>query len=187
MNYLSQPWPWYVAGPLIAFIMLSLLLVGKRFGLSSNLRSMCAMMGAGKHCDFFVFDWKAQKWNLVFVVGLFIGGWVSNNFLMNPDGIQLSEATLTELQTLGLSAPGENFVPIEVFTWDNLLTFRGLIAVVLGGFLVGFGARYAGGCTSGHAISGLSDLQIPSLIAVAGFFLGGLTVTYLIWPYILSF
>lgn len=187
MNLITQPWPWYVAGPLIAFIMLSLLLVGKRFGLSSNLRSMCAMMGAGKNCEFFDFDWKSQQWNLVFVIGLFIGGWISSTFLSSDDSIQLSSQTILELQSMGISNPGEGLVPEEVFSWDNLLTLRGLIAVVLGGFLVGFGARYAGGCTSGHAISGLSDLQIPSLIAVVGFFLGGLAVTYLVWPYILNF
>ena len=187
MNLVSQPWPWYVAGPLIAFIMLSLLLVGKRFGLSSNLRSMCAMMGAGKNCEFFDFDWKAQRWNLVFVIGLFIGGWISNTFLGTDEPIQLSQETVTELQSMGIENPGAELVPMEVFSWDNLLTTSGLIAIVLGGFLVGFGARYAGGCTSGHAISGLSDLQLPSLIAVVGFFLGGLTVTYLVWPYILNF
>lgn len=186
MEFISQPWPWYVAGPLIAFIMLSLLLIGKRFGLSSNLRSMCAMMGAGKHCEFFDFDWKAQRWNLIFVVGLFIGGWISDAFMSNSGAIQLSESTVQELKSMGIDNPGESLVPTEIFSWDNLLTVSGLIAIVLGGFLVGFGARYAGGCTSGHAISGLSDLQIPSLIAVVGFFLGGLTVTYFVWPYLLN-
>ncbi len=186
MNYLSQPWPWYVAGPLIAFIMLSLLLVGNRFGLSSNLRSMCAIMGAGKHCDFFAFDWKSQQWNLVFIIGLLFGGWISRSYLCAGTEIHLNEETLLALQNMGLAAPGNNLVPVEIFKWENLLTIRGLIAIVLGGFLIGFGARYAGGCTSGHAISGLSDLQLPSLIAVVGFFIGGLTVTYLVLPYILN-
>lgn len=185
MEMISQPWPWYVAGPLIAFIMLSLLLSGKRFGLSSNLRSMCAIMGAGKHCDFFDFNWRAQSWNLVFVVGLIIGGFIANNF-MGADSVSISQTTIEELETMGFDDPEKSLVPKELFGWDNLLTFKGLIAIILGGFLVGFGARYAGGCTSGHAISGLSDLQKPSLIAVLGFFVGGLLVTYLVTPYLLA-
>lgn len=186
MEFISQPWPWYVAGPLIAFIMLSLLLTGKRFGLSSNLRSVCAMMGAGKNCEFFDFNWRDQTWNLVFVFGLLLGGWIANQFMMNPEGMLLSEQTVTELKSFGFANPGETIVPMEVFSFDNLLTTRGIIMVIVGGFLVGFGSRYAGGCTSGHAISGLSDLQLPSLIAVIGFFIGGLTVTYLVLPYILN-
>lgn len=186
MEFLSQPWPWYVAGPLIAFIMLSLLFSGKRFGLSSNLRSMCAIMGAGKHCEFFDFNWRAQSWNLVFVAGLMIGGWIANTWMPGAEDIQLSQNTLQDLSRLGLASPGDGLLPTELFSWNNLLTVRGLLFVVGGGFLVGFGARYAGGCTSGHAISGLSDLQKPSLIAVAGFFLGGLFVTYLILPFLLK-
>ncbi len=186
MEFISQPWPWYVAGPLIAFIMLSLLLSGKRFGLSSNLRSVCAMMGAGKNCEFFDFNWKDQTWNLVFVFGLLLGGWIANQWMMNPEEMILSEQTVTELKSFGLANPGETLVPMEVFNFDNLLTTKGIITIILGGFLVGFGSRYAGGCTSGHAISGLSDLQLPSLIAVIGFFIGGLTVTYLVLPYILN-
>ncbi|WP_425391497.1 YeeE/YedE family protein [Ekhidna sp.] len=185
MDFINEPWPWYVAGPLIAFIMLSLLLSGKRFGLSSNLRSMCAVMGAGKHCEFFDFNWRAQSWNLVFVVGLIIGGAIANNY-MGVDSVTISNTTIKELTKMGFENPGESLIPKELFSWDNLLTFKGLIAIVLGGFLVGFGARYAGGCTSGHAISGLSDLQKPSLIAVVGFFIGGLLVTYLITPYLLA-
>ncbi|MEO1256028.1 MAG: YeeE/YedE thiosulfate transporter family protein, partial [Bacteroidota bacterium] len=180
-----QPWSWYVAGPLIAFIMFSLLLSGKKFGLSSNLRSICAIMGAGKHCEFFDFNWRAQSWNLVFVVGLLIGGFIANTY-MEAETVHISENTIAELEAYGLENPGQNMVPVELFGWDNLLTIKGLIAVILGGFLVGFGARYAGGCTSGHAISGLSDLQKPSLIAVVGFFIGGLFVTYLITPYLLG-
>ncbi|MEQ8906751.1 MAG: YeeE/YedE thiosulfate transporter family protein [Pseudomonadales bacterium] len=185
MEFISQPWPWYVAGPLIALIMLSLLLSGKRFGLSSNLRSMCAIMGAGKHCEFFDFNWKAQSWNLVFVVGLMAGGLIASQW-MDVDSVHISQETIAELKEMGVSNPGQSIVPSELFSWDNLLTIKGLIVVVSGGFLVGFGARYAGGCTSGHAISGLSDLQLPSLIAVIGFFIGGLAITYFVTPFLLN-
>jgi len=64
------------------------------------------------------------------------------------------------------------------------LSLKGFLVLAFGGLMVGFGSRYAGGCTSGHAISGLSDLQIQSLIAVAGFFIGGLLMTYFVLPLI---
>lgn len=184
LDLIQQPWAWYVAGPIIAFVMFFLLMSDKRLGLSSNLRTMCSMLGAGKNCDFFDFDWKASSWNLVFVLGLIIGGFVSHRF-MTPDAeVQLSAQTVMELKTMGFDQPGANLIPEGLFSWENLLTYQGLIIVVLGGFLVGFGTRYAGGCTSGHAISGLSNLQLPSLIAVVGFFAGGLLCVYLIFPLI---
>lgn len=186
IEFLSQPWPWYVAGPLLAAVMFALLFLGKAFGVSSTLRSTCAAMGAGKTSDFFRFDWKNQTWNLVFVAGAMIGGFVVAQWLPNPEPIQLAEATVTRLQTLGIDNPGANYLPESIFRWEALLTLRGFIMLVGGGFLVGFGARYAGGCTSGHAISGLSNLQLPSLIAVIGFFIGGLVMTYYILPELLT-
>lgn len=184
LELIQQPWPWYVAGPVIAFVMFFLVMSDKRLGLSSNLRTMCSMLGAGKNCDFFDFDWKASTWNLVFVVGLIIGGFISHNFLSPNDEVQLSAQTVVELQAMGFAQPGAELIPKELFGWDNLLTSQGFIIIILGGFLVGFGTRYAGGCTSGHAISGLSNLQLPSLIAVIGFFVGGLLCVHLIFPLI---
>ena len=186
IDWLSQPWPWYVAGPLISFVMFVLLFLGRTFGVSSTLRSTCAAVGAGKTSDFFRFDWKSQTWNLVFVAGAMVGGFVVAQWLPNPEPIQLAEATVTRLQAQGIESPGANYLPDDIFRWEALLTLRGLIMLVGGGFLVGFGARYAGGCTSGHAISGLSNLQLPSLIAVVGFFIGGLIMTYFILPSLLT-
>ena len=186
IDWLSQPWPWYVAGPLISFVMFVLLFLGRTFGVSSTLRSTCAAVGAGKTSDFFRFDWKNQTWNLVFVAGAMVGGFVVAQWLPNPEPIQLAEATVTRLQAQGIESPGANYLPDDIFRWEALLTLRGLIMLVGGGFLVGFGARYAGGCTSGHAISGLSNLQLPSLIAVIGFFIGGLTMTYWVLPWLLT-
>ena len=185
LEIISQPWPWYVAGPVIAMVMFSLLFFGKSFGISSNLRSICAVLGAGKNCEFFDFEWRSQTWNLVFAVGLVIGGILSQAFLMPSHAVNISDKTIEELSIMGIESPGAEFVPSSIFSWESLLTVRGFIMLVIGGFLVGFGTRYAGGCTSGHAISGLSDLQIPSLISVIGFFIGGLFVTYLILPFLL--
>ena len=186
IEFISQPWPWYVAGPMIALVMALLLFSGKRFGLSSNLKTICSILGAGKNCEFFDFNWREQIWNLVFALGLIIGGAIAHYFLSPDMQVKISDATIAELKAFGIDNPGESLVPTSIFTWDALLTLKGLIMIVVGGFLVGFGTRYASGCTSGHAISGLSDLQLSSLIAVIGFFIGGLTVTYFVLPYLLA-
>lgn len=190
-NLLVGPWHWSVSGLLISLTMFALLYAGKTFGFSSNLRTMCSIAGAGRRVAFFDYDWKAQRWNLVFALGAMLGGFIAVYLIPNPDPVQLSEATLAYLGTVGLSQPGDtagfsSLVPPELFSLDQLFTLRGTITVVIGGFLIGFGTRWAGGCTSGHAITGLSNLQLPSLIAVIGFFIGGLTMTWLLLPFILQ-
>jgi len=183
LDFISQPWPWYVAGPLIGLTVPALLLLGsKQFGVSANLRSMCAMLPT--KVDFFQMDWRAQSWNLVFILGIALGGLLAATWLANPDPIALSDATKTDLALLGISE-FNGLMPDALFSWAGLASLKGFVLIVVGGFLVGFGARYAGGCTSGHAISGLADLQLPSLIAVIGFFVGGLIVTFLILPILL--
>lgn len=186
IEWMSQPWSWYVAGPLIALTMFLLLFVGKSFGVSDTLRTTCAIGGAGKLSELFDFDWRNQIWNLIFVLGAVIGGFIASTWLQEPDPVPLAQDTVQKLQELGIDNPGEDYLPKEIFSWESLFTLRGFVMLVIGGFLVGFGARYAGGCTSGHAISGLSNLQLPSLIAVIGFFIGGLLMTYLLLPVILS-
>jgi uncharacterized membrane protein YedE/YeeE len=183
IEILSRPWPWYISGTVIATIMVMLIFFGKSFGFSSNFRTICAACGAGKVSSFFNFDWKAQTWNLWFLVGSVLGGWLAARFLTNGDAVQIAQSTVNDLAALGLGAP-EGLQPAEIFNFDFLFSATGLILLVGGGFLVGFGTRYAGGCTSGHAISGLSNLQVPSLIAVMGFFIGGLAMTHLIYPLI---
>lgn len=185
IDFISQPWPWYIAGPIIGLTVPLLLLVGgKMFGFSSNLRHACAACNFG-NVEFFNYDWKKSGgWNLIFLVGSVIGGFLGGYVFANPDPINLSANTVTALQELGIS-DFTGFVPNELFSWEALGSPVGIIVLVLGGFLVGFGARYAGGCTSGHAISGLSALQVASLVAVIGFFIGGLIMTFFIYPAIL--
>lgn len=185
INFISQPWPWYVSGPMIAFVMFLLLYSGERFGVSSNLRSFCSIAGAGKKIPFFDFDWKSQLWNIVFIGGSILGGYIASNFLASPEPLALSTATIEDLESIHIPFDG-GLAPQFLFSWSSLGTTIGIIVLIVGGFLVGFGARYAGGCTSGHAISGLSNLQLPSLIAVIGFFLGGLLMTHLIFPLLFS-
>ncbi len=184
MDILLQPWPWYVSGPLIAIVMLLLVYFGKTFGMSSNLRTLCSLAGAGRYADFFKFDWKAQRWNLTVVLGAIIGGYIAVTFLSDGSTIDLSSHTFADLEAFGFTAIGENLLPKEIYSWDAVLSVKGLAIIIVAGFLVGFGTRYAGGCTSGHAITGLSNLQLPSLLAVFGFFIGGLVMTHLILPLI---
>ncbi|MHA7056273.1 YeeE/YedE family protein [Aquimarina sp. M1] len=184
MNWIYEPWPWYVSGPLITLVMFLLLMVGKKFGMSSNLRTMCAICGAGKTADFFKFNWKAQRWNLVVVIGVIIGGFIAKYYLSHHTNVDLNPKVISDLQSKGFTSAGNTYLPDMLFSNDVFANPKGLIILIVGGLLVGFGARYAGGCTSGHAISGLSDLQIPSLIAVVGFFVGGLTMIHLIFPLI---
>lgn len=184
MDWILQPWPWYIAGPLISIVMFTLVYFGKNFGMSNNLRTMCAIGGGGSVADFFKFDWKGQIWNLIFATGTIVGGFIAYNFLMVDQEIALSTKTVESLESLGFTDAGSSYLPNEIFGDDRISSIGGLLLLLSAGFMVGFGARYAGGCTSGHAISGLSDLQIPSLIAVVGFFIGGLIMVHLILPLI---
>lgn len=184
MEWIFEPWPWYVGGPLIAIIMFLLIFVGKQFGMSSNLRTMCTMCGADNAADFFKFDWKAQRWNLVVIIGAAIGGFIGAHFLSNDAAVILNPATVTTLQELGFNSAGSTYLPDEIFSLEALTSVKTLVLLLVGGLLIGFGARYAGGCTSGHAISGLSNLQMPSFIAVIGFFIGGLFMVHVLFPLI---
>lgn len=182
-DFLTQSWSWWFSGLVISITMFLLLFFGQSFGFSANLRTICAAAGAGKNVSFFNFNWKAQIWNLVFLIGAIIGGVISGILLKNEDPIHLSEATKSDLQELGFNTPND-IQPSELFSMDAVLTLKGFLILAVGGLMVGFGSRYAGGCTSGHAISGLSDLQLPSLIAVVGFFMGGLLMTHILFPMI---
>ena len=184
IEFISQPWPWYVAGPIIGMVMLVLVFCGKEFGVSANLRTLCSMCGAGKKTEFFQFEWKKQLWNIVVVLGAIIGGFVSNQYLTNSSGVAISDSTKDSLSKLGFTNVGESYVPAEIFGMEAISSWEGILFLIIGGVLVGFGSRYAGGCTSGHAISGLSNFQLPSLIAVIGFFIGGLITTFVLIPLI---
>lgn len=179
----SGAMPWYEAGSLIGLFVPALLLVdNKVFGISSNLRHICAAV-APAGIRYFRYDWKKSGlWNLAFLAGVLLGGVLASHWGA-PHDIALSESTRAALTRLGIH-DFSGVAPHEIFNWHALLTLRGFVSVVVGGFLVGFGTTYAGGCTSGHAISGLANFQLPSLIAVLGFFAGGLLATYFILPFL---
>ncbi|MBL7829315.1 MAG: YeeE/YedE family protein [Saprospiraceae bacterium] len=185
MELLSNPWPWWAAGILIGLTVPALLILGnKHFGISANLRHICAAcLPAG--ISFFKYEWKKEIWNFFFVGGILAGAVLAATLLNNPDPVQIHPALASDLATNGI-VETSGLVPSDLFNLDSLLTLRGFVLMVLGGFLVGFGTRYAGGCTSGHAIMGLSNLQWPSLIATISFMVGGFLMANLILPYILS-
>ncbi len=186
IDTLSQPWPWFVAGPLIGLTVGMLLIVGDRaFGVSSSLQHVCAAVWPG-NSKTLQYDWRSKGlWNLVFVVGIGLGGLVAATLLTHDKPVAISEATRADLAQIGIFQ-GRSLVPTEVYSFGALLGPAGLVVMVVGGLLVGFGARYANGCTSGHAITGLASFQLPSLIATAGFFAGGLLATHLLLPALLS-
>ncbi len=185
MDLLKEPWPWYIAGPLIGLMVPLLLLIGgKPFGISANLRHLCAA-AVPSGIPLFTYDWRREGgWNLLFALGILIGGLLAAAVLL-PSGyaVAISDATQRDLRALGLHDLS-GLIPRELFGWESLASRRGWLTLGLGGFLVGFGARWAGGCTSGHAIFGLSTLQVPSAIAVLGFFAGGLLMTHVLLPFL---
>ena len=200
--FISQPWPWWMGGVTIGSTLYLLLKFNKDFGLSANLRTMCAADGAGEFSDFFEYEWGKQGWNLMVALGAMFGGYIAANYFGGDGMAHVSQATVDTLNQISQQnllttstvpiVPGQDVIHQEIpafwnlYSWGSLFTVRGLIIIVGGGFLIGFGARYAGGCTSGHAISGIANMQLPSLVAVVGFFVGGLIMTWLLLPYILQ-
>lgn|SRR5690554_4419909 len=185
IELIKQPWPWYVAGPLVGLTVPALLILGnKSFGISSSLRHACAAC-LPANIPFFKYDWKKEIWNLVFALGILLGGAIAVSLLANPNPIVVNPDLSAELAEYGITNYN-NLVPLDILNWQSLFTLKGFLMMVVGGFLVGFGTRYAGGCTSGHAIMGISNLQIPSLIATTAFMIGGIIMANLILPLILA-
>lgn len=184
MDLINQTWSWYFSGFMIGTVMLLLIYFGKTFGMSSNLRSLCTMAGADKYADFFKFDWKSQRWNLVVAIGAMLGGFVAVHYLSDASNVTINPKTIIQLTQLGFDAPNGKLAPNVMFGNEAFSSPKMIFILIIGGVLIGFGSRYAGGCTSGHAIQGLSNLQIPSLKAVIGFFVGGLIVAHFILPLI---
>ena len=184
LEFLKQPWPWYISGPLIGLMVPLLLIMGnKTFGISSSLRHVCAAcIPAG--IPFFAYEWKREAWNIFFVTGILAGGIIAATLLFNDQPVTVNAKLARELAGYGIT-DYNSLVPVDLFNYQQLFTWRGGIIIIGGGFLVGFGTRYAGGCTSGHSIMGLSNLQLPSLIATICFMTGGFIMANLILPFIL--
>lgn len=159
MENILEPWPWYVTGPLIGLMVPALLLfAGKSFGISSSFRDICAISQPNSKIPYLQYDWRNSMWRLVLVLGIIIGSFIANHLL--------STEPLT-------------FLP------DSYFSLQGVLFLAIGGIFVGFGTRYADGCTSGHTIMGISNLQLSGLLASVSFFIGGLIMTWLIYPLLL--
>ncbi len=185
IELITKPWPWYIAGPLIGLTVPILLILGnKSLGISSSLRHVCAMC-VPANISFFKYDWKKEIWNLFFVVGILLGGIIATYLLTNPNEILIAESTIQDLKALGINN-FEGLMPAEIFGASQIFSLKGVLFLVIGGFLVGFGTRYAGGCTSGHTIMGLSNLQWPSLVATICFMIGGFAMTHLFLPFLMK-
>jgi len=185
LELLSKPWPWWLGGTLIGLTIPILLILGnKSFGISSSLRHICAIGDKGK-TPYFQYNWHKEVWNLYLVAGIVLGGFVSYWFLKNEQSIELNPQFVEELTRYHIGV-GSQLLPSELFSWQALLSVKGFFMSVVGGFMVGFGTRYAGGCTSGHSIMGMSNLQWPSLVATISFFVGGIVMANFILPYILA-
>ena len=183
LSALHAPWPWYVAGPLIGLMVPLMLFIGNRsFGISNNLRHLCAITQPKQvEVHFFKYNWKEHTWSLVFVIGTGLGGFLAGIVFADPNPVQVSSAAIAMFQSWGFAAPSGQFVPPEIFD----PTLRNLTLLFASGVLVGFGTRYAAGCTSGHAITGLSTLQLSSLYAVLGIFAGGIFSSWVLVPWLL--
>ncbi len=185
MEWIKQPWPWYFSGILIGLMVPLLKLIdNKPFGISSSLRHICAAVLPTK-VAFFNYDWKKEIWNLVFVLGVIIGAFIAANYLTIPGQLNLSAAGIEQLNSLGITDLS-GVVPAQLFSFEQLFTVQGFLFTVVGGFLVGFGTRYANGCTSGHSINGLSHLDFSSFIATCCFMIGGIFSSHFIVPYLIS-
>ena len=185
IEIIKHPWPWYVTGFIIGLIVPVLLIFGnKHFGISANLRHICAACLPG-NISFFQYNWKREAWNLFFVCGIVAGAFLTTYFLRDAHAVQVNPVLAHQLHEYGIN-DYSGLTPKQLFSFGSLFTLRGFILMAVGGFLVGFGTRYAGGCTSGHAIMGISTLQFPSLVATICFMAGGFIMTNFLMPYILS-
>lgn len=187
LEVLSQPWHWAVSGALLSLLVFLMTWMGKRLGISGSFNNFCTLAGAGRLTSFFKVDLKAFTWRFFFVGGTILGGFLASTYLTSPEPVAISQETIASLENHGYNYPemdrmGRGFMATELL---NFTSTRGIILAILGGFFIGFGARYADGCTSGHAITGLSHLQLPSLLTVIGFFIGGLLMTHLVMPHFL--
>jgi uncharacterized membrane protein YedE/YeeE len=182
MNEVASPaWPWYVAGPIVGLLVpLALWIDCRRWGVSSSFRHLCAI-GSPIRPAYLRYEWKNESWSLFFVAGAVIGGFVGAHFFPNAAIPNISPRTVAAIQAIGFDSP-RGLVPAEVFAIGQLATWRTFCMVIVGGFLVGFGTRYANGCTSGHAITGNALREWPSLVATVSFFIGGLITTYFVLP-----
>ena len=158
--------PWYVAGPLIGLIIpLLLVLNEKQFGVSSSLRVVVSFFTP--KVNYFRYNRKKDYWQLYFGIGVILV-----SILIVLLDVSPSPQIDSELSFAGIAT--------SVYSLQSWPFF------LIGGALIGFGARYAGGCTAGHCVMGNSLLSTSSLVSTVSFFVGGLIVSHFVIPQFLG-
>lgn len=176
-QFIYEPWPWWIGGPLIGLFVISLILIeGKQLGISSSYQYVCAKISPWK-LDYFK-DPVKMAWQFWFVIGLMLGGFLLH-LMIPPYQIEIAETSVKTLGSIGISEQ-VGFAPAELYEF----TFKSIVILIAGGITIGFGARYANGCTAGHAIMGCAQLSPASIVSTICFFVGGLFATYFIVPYL---
>lgn len=166
--YPEPAWSPYLVGAGIGLlVLLTLSLAGKKIGASSAYSDTAGMIGrviAPRHIASLPY-YRDNKpmigWTFTIVLGAILG-----SFLAAWTG---GELTGTYLQNMWVMRFGPNSVLLRT------------LFALLGGALMAYGARMAGGCTSGHGISGTLQLAVSSWLAVICFFLGGIATAMLIY------
>lgn len=178
-DFLFAPWPWYVGGPLLGLsVPLMMILASRQPGMAMVFKATCTAV-FGKKVSFFNYDWKGDIWRFFFVSGVALGGFYGGMVFYNGEPIALNPSVMDSLRNMGIT-DFTGMIPGDLFNLSSLSNPGVVLILFLGGLLVGFGSRYADGCTSGHAIMGLAHFQFASLMAVIGFFIGGLIMTHLL-------
>jgi uncharacterized membrane protein YedE/YeeE len=154
------PIHWALAGLGIAGVTLALLLLGsRRLGVSTGLEDICSLVLSAPYFRRAAVV-SGRPWRLPLLIGLVLGGFLS----------AVLSGGWAPTWALGVFDEAIGFGPVGKVAW-----------MFMGGLLVGFGTRLAGGCTSGHGIFGLSNLEFPSLLTTLSFMAAGIATTQLVY------
>lgn len=167
-QYPGPAWSPYLVGALLGVLSwMTFYFSDKPIGASSFYATLAGMIGklfAKKHTESLAY-YKANPpvvdWEFAFVIAA-VGG----AFLAASTGGEITGQWLPPMW--------------EARFGEDTFGLRAAVAIV-GGMLMAMGARLAGGCTSGHGISGTLQLSVGSWIAVACFFIGGIAVAMLLF------
>ena len=160
---MNEPLSWYIAGPLLGLMVpLLLVLKEKQFGISSSYHYILSLLPT--RISYFNYDRRQDQWQVFFAIGLILSGFVAIQFFGFSDAFVV--------------------LPMKKYTVQasNIYQLNNAVEFFIGGILVGFGARYANGCTAGHCIMGCSQFALSSILATICFFIGGLIGSYFVVP-----
>ena len=160
-------WSPYLAGGLSGLlIIVSVLWTGKFFGASTSFVRSAGMLGKifeperVSQLEYFVRYLPQFDWQLMFVIGIFVGSLIAS----------LWSGSFKWQGVPDMWAERFGSSPVK----------RGIVAF-FGGIIAMYGARLAGGCPSGHGLSGIIQLAVSGLIAMVFFFIGGIIMTRIIY------